>query len=155
MKIATTTGDFDVDGYTLKTKSGKQAGDLSAQGYSNFAGAVKYVIGVNSTMQNVYIKPVGNYSQCLLKIQDKTYRVMMEEGILVSELPQGKMEIECYSTLRNRIGPFHYGAPYDDRVAPSCFTMRDLWNDEKGNKFYYGPKRVVPFGLEKILIQRV
>lgn len=148
-------GDFDVDGYMLKSKTVKQAGDLSAQGYSNFAGAVKYVMDVDTAMQNVYIKPVGNYSQCVLKIKGNTYRVMMEEGVLVPELPQGKIEIECYSTLRNRMGPFHFGSPYDDRVSPSCFTMRDLWENEKGNKFYYGPKRVVPFGLEKILIQRV
>ena len=148
-------GDFDVDGYTLKRKTPKKAGDLSEQGYSNFAGMVKYEIEVEDAPYGVYIKPVGNYSQCVLKTKDSTYRVMMEEGVLIPKLEQGKIEIECYSTLRNRIGPFHFGSPYDDRVSPSCFTMRDMWNDEKGNKFYYEPKRVVPFGLEKIVMRRI
>ena len=148
-------GNFDVDGYTLTAKSTKQAGDLSEQGYSNFAGMVKYVVDVDTPMSNVYIKPLGNYTQCLLKIQGQTYRVMMEEGVFVSELPQGQIEIECYSTLRNRIGPFHFGAPFDDRVSPRWFTMRDWWESETYNKFYYAPKRVVPFGLEKIVFQQV
>ena len=148
-------GDFDVDGYTLKAKTLKKAGDLSEQGYSNFAGFVRYAVDVDSPMSNVYIKPLGNYTQCIMKIDGKAYRVMMEEGVIISQLPQGKMEIECYSTLRNRIGPFHFGAPEDNRVAPRCFTMRDLWLNEKENKFYYAPKRVVPFGLEKIVFQQV
>ena len=108
------SGDFDVDGFLLKEKTPKKAGDLSEQGYSNFYGAVTYEIDVDKFAKNAYIKPVGNYSQCILKIGDKQYRCMMEEGVLVPELPKGKILIECYSTLRNRIGPFHFGAPYDD-----------------------------------------
>ena len=146
-------GDFDVDGYTLKRKTLKQAGDLSKQGYSNFAGVVKYAVDVDAPMRNVYVKALGNYTQCILKVDGQKYRLMMEEGVLIPELPQGRVEIECYSTLRNRIGPFHFGAPEDNRVSPSCFTMRDLWENEKENKFYYAPKRVVPFGLEKIVFQ--
>ena len=145
-------GDFDVDGYSLKEKAQKKAGDLSEQGYGNFYGAVKYMVEVKKPVKNAYVKPIGNYSQCVLNIGDKRYRCMMEEGVLISELPAGKIEVECYSTLRNRIGPFHFGYPYDDRVSPMCFTMFSLWQNVKENKFFYEPKRVVPFGLEKIAV---
>ena len=145
-------GDFDVDGYSLKEKAQKNAGDLSEQGYGNFYGAVKYMVEVKKPVKNAYVKPIGNYSQCVLNIGDKRYRCMMEEGVLISELPAGEIEVECYSTLRNRIGPFHFGYPYDDRVSPMCFTMFSLWQNVKENKFFYEPKRVVPFGLEKIAV---
>lgn len=65
------------------------------------------------------------------------------------------MEIECYSTLRNRIGPFHFNEAEDDGVSPYCFTMQNSWNNENENEFYYEPKRVVPFGLEKVVLQQI
>ena len=145
-------GDFDVCGYALKERVQKSAGDLSEQGYGNFYGAVRYTAEVKKPVKNAYVKPIGNYSQCVLRIGGKEYRCMMEEGVFIPELPAGEIEIECYSTLRNRIGPFHFGYPYDDRVSPMCFTMFTLWQNEKENKFFYAPKRVVPFGLSEIAV---
>ena len=145
-------GDFDVDGYLLKEKSPKSYGDLTAQGYGNFYGVVKYEAEIPKPVKNAYVKPVGNYSQCVIVVGGKKYRCMMEEGVIIPELPKGKILIECYSSLRNRIGPFHYASPYDDCVSPGCFTLRNLWHNENENKVYYKPKREVPFGLDKITI---
>lgn len=148
-------GDFDVDGFTLREPAQKQAGDLSQQGYSNFYGAVRYEITLDKDIKQGYIKPVGDYTQCIVTAGGKKYRCMLEEGVRVQDVPAGKVEIECYSTLRNRIGPFHFAAPVDDGVGPDCFTMRNLWENEKGNKYFYAPKRVVPFGLERVEIEYI
>lgn len=146
-------GDFDVDGYALKEKTRKTAGDLSEQGYGNFYGVVRYTVEIKNPVKNAYVKPIGNYSQCVLRIGDKEYRCMMEEGVFIPELPIGGIEIECYSTLRNRIGPFHFGSPYDDRVSPMSFTIMGSWESEVDNDYFYKPKRVVLFGLEKVVIR--
>ena len=78
---------------------------------------------------------------------------MMEEGVFIPELPIGGIEIECCSTLRNRIGPFHFGYPCDDRVSPMSFTIMGSWKSEVDNDYFYKPKRVVLFGLEKVVIR--
>ena len=114
---------------------------------------MRYTVEVKTSVKNAYVKPIGDYSQCVLRIGDKRYRCMMEEGVFISELPAGEIEIECYSTLRNRIGPFHFGYPYDDRVSPMCFTIMGAWKSELDNDYFYKPKRVVPFGLEKVVIR--
>ena len=149
------SGDFDVDGYTLREKASKEAGDLTEQGYSNFYGKVTYTVKVEQTVKNAYLKPIGNYSQCVFIVGEKRYRCMMEDGVIIPELPKGKMQIECYSTLRNRIGPFHFAYPNDDNVSPICFTMLKRWVHERENKYFYEPKRVVPFGLEKVSVRRI
>jgi hypothetical protein len=145
-------GDFDVDGYTLKTKAPKRPGDLSSQGYGNFYGATRYEFNVENALENCYVKPIGDYSQCIIIVGDKEYRSMMEEGVFVEKL-EGKVTIECYSTLRNRFGPFHWGNPYDDGVAPDAFTIRNRWEDLRTNKFFCENKQVVPFGLSEVRIK--
>ena len=146
-------GEFDVDGYCLKRPSPKTHGDLTKQGYSDFYGAAIYETNVEKPLKNAYIRPIGDYSQCVFEINGKLYRCMMEEGVYIDELPKGKIKIKCCSTLRNRLGPFHYGSPIDDCVSPGCFTIMRYWENEKENRFYYKPKRVVPFGLTKITVE--
>lgn len=145
------SGDFDTEGYRLCRTKAKQAGDLTAQGLGNFYGKVCYEICLEEAISG-YVKPIGAYTQCIIKVGGKEYRCMTEAGVF-AELPAGKTQIECYSSLRNRFGPFHYGSPDDDRISPDTFTLRNRWEDEKTNKFYYQPKRVVPFGLERIEIE--
>ncbi|MBR1868430.1 MAG: hypothetical protein IJ800_07680, partial [Clostridia bacterium] len=122
------------------------------QGYGNFCGAVVYECEAPVSVKNAFLKPVGDYSQCVIFIGDEKYRCMMEEGVVVPRLSKGKIRIECYSTLRNRIGPFHYASPYDDCISKDCFTLRGNWKNERENKLYCKEKREVPFGLEKIRV---
>lgn len=144
-------GAFDTDGYALRRPSEKKAGDLTKQGYADFYGKVCYEIELEKPITG-YVKPIGAYAQCVIKAGGREYRCMLEEGVS-AELPAGKIEIECYSTLRNRFGPFHYAAPYDDRITPDAFTLRNRWENEKTNGFFCEEKKVVPFGLETIEIE--
>lgn len=146
-------GDFDTDGYSIKKATTKSGGDLTAQGYSNFYGVVRYEIDLKKSIKEGYFKPRGHYSQCIVIVGDNNYRCMLERGVRIKDIPAGKIFIDCYSTLRNRIGPFHYGSAEDDRITPMTFTMLGLWNGINDNKFFYEPKRVVPFGLESVEIE--
>lgn len=146
-------GDFDTDGYSLKESSPKSAGDLTACGYSNFYGAVRYEIDLKKPIKEGYLKPRGHYAQCVVIVGEKEYRCMLEDGVHIKDVPAGKVLIDCYSTLRNRIGPFHFGSAEDDRISPATFTMLGFWNNVNENRFFYEPKRVVPFGLETVEIE--
>ena len=47
-----------------------------------------------------------------------TARVLLREGALLS-LPGGKTEftVRCYSTMRNRFGPFHCASGAEDAIS--------------------------------------
>lgn len=147
-------GDFQTDGYKLITPSKCRAGNLTECGYDNFYGCVTYRIKADASEKPIYIEPIGDYSQCIIKADGKEYRVMLNRGVLIDGLNDGNVEIDCYSTLRNMIGPFHFPLEEDDKVSPDSFTLRRLWTDEKTNKWYYSGRRLVPFGLNEVIIKK-
>lgn len=146
-------GDFQTDGYKLITPSKRKAGNLTESGYDNFYGCVTYRIKAEVSENPIFIEPVGDYSQCIIKADGKEHRVMLNKGVLLDGLCDGNVEIECYSTLRNMIGPFHFLSEEDDKIGPDNFTLRKLWKDEKTNEWYHSGRRLVPFGLKEVKIK--
>lgn len=146
-------GDFDTEGYRLISPCKKSAGDLTRQGCGNFCGAVVYRVQAEKSDTSVYIRPRGHFSQCLVKADGKSHRVMLNDGVLLDRLIDGNIELICYSTLRNRIGPFHFLMEEDNNINPDTFTLRNRWKDEKTSDWYSANRRLIPFGLEKVDIQ--
>ncbi|MGN1077178.1 MAG: hypothetical protein ACI4ST_01560, partial [Candidatus Gallimonas sp.] len=146
------SGAFETEGYRLIGRTEKQAGDLTKQGYGNFCGSVTYRVETASSDKPVYIRPKGHFSQCLVKADGITRRVMLNDGVLLDKLKDGKIELVCFSTLRNMIGPFHYHAETDDKISPDTFTLRGHWKDEKTNDWYTAERMLVPFGLDEVEI---
>lgn len=97
----------------------------------------------------------GNFSQCLVKADGKTYRVMLNDGALLNRLTDGNIELICFSTLRNKFGPFHYLVESDNNISPDTFTLRNCWKDEKTNDWYSANPQLVPFGLDMVDILTV
>ncbi|MGN1077795.1 MAG: hypothetical protein ACI4ST_04705, partial [Candidatus Gallimonas sp.] len=146
------SGKFDTEGYRLVSPREKSAGDLTQQGCGNFCGSVVYRVQADKSDTPVYIRPQGTFSQCLVKANGKTYRVLLGDGVLLDRLTDGTVELICSSTLRNKIGPFHYLIESDNNISPDTFTLRNHWKDEKTNDWYSADRRLVPFGLEKVVI---
>lgn len=146
-------GAFDTEGYKLISPQKKSAGDLTGQGCENFCGSVVYRIRAEKSDTPVYIRPRGHFAQCIVKADGKTYRVMLNDGVLLERLTDENVELVCSSTLRNMIGPFHYLLEADNNISPDTFTLRKRWKDEKTNDWYSVNRRLVPFGLEKVDIQ--
>lgn len=144
------SGKFETEGYKLVTPSERRAGDLTVQGYDNFSGAVTYKVQAAPSDGAVYIQPKGDFSQCIVKVDGKEYRVLLQEGVWLDCLCDGEIIIECYSTLRNKIGPFHFIGTVDNNVCPDMFTLRYRWTDEKTNEWYSEERRLVPFGLREV-----
>ena len=61
-----------------------------------------------------------------------------------------EIRVRCYSTMRNKFGPFHCAYDENGGVSPDFFTLRGGWKDERTNAAYTPEKKLVPFGLESI-----
>ncbi|MDY2879775.1 MAG: glycosyl hydrolase [Candidatus Borkfalkiaceae bacterium] len=147
------SGHFDTEGHRLVSPREKCAGDLTRQGYGNFCGSVVYRVQAEKSRTPVYIRPIGYFSQCLVRTDGKTYRVMLNDGVMLDRLTDGNVELVCYSTLRNKIGPFHFLSEPDNNINADTFTLRNRWKDEKTNEWYSDSPRLVPFGLDAVEIR--
>ncbi|MDY2880928.1 MAG: glycosyl hydrolase [Candidatus Borkfalkiaceae bacterium] len=145
-------GDFETEGFRIVSPTERKAGDLTERGYGNFAGSVVYTLRPEKREGPVFIRPLGKYSQCVVRADGKEYRVLLDDGVTVDGLSGGTVEIECFSTLRNKFGPFHFIGEKDDCIGPDTFTLRNLWQDEKTNPLYSEKRRLVPFGLDGVEI---
>lgn len=145
-------GDFDVKGDGIAAKQPKSAGDLTAQGMDNFCGAVEYSFTAEAEGR-VRLRPVGNYSMCEFICGEKRAAALLG-GCAEMELGKGThaFTVRCYSTMRNRFGPFHWVQNEDGGVSPDSFTLRGGWTDEHTNPGYTPERRLVPFGLSAVEI---
>lgn len=146
-------GDFDVRAGKLVAKSEKTAGDLTPQGMENFCGWAEYRFTAEGEGR-IRVCPEGDFSMCEISGGGNTARVLLREGALLS-LPGGKTEltVRCYSTMRNRFGPFHCASGAEDAISPDCFTLRGGWEGEQPDGRYTPERRLVSFGLNKIAVE--
>lgn len=146
-------GEFDTEGFCLHTPCKKSAGDLTAQGFANFCGCVRYKIAVEGEGRARFV-PKGSFAMCEFDDGENSCRVLLGEGAELM-LRGGRQEIavRCYSTMRNRFGPFHLASGEEDAISPDSFTLRGGWKDERTNGRYTPQRRVLPFGLDSVEVQ--
>jgi hypothetical protein len=41
----------------------------------------------------------------------------------------------------------------DDGISPDAFTLRNTWKDEKTSSWYSEERRLVPFGLDEVVVE--
>ncbi len=146
-------GAFDVyEGRICKAK-GKKAGNLTEQGYENFYGCVEYLAEL-PIAGRVRVQPIGEFAMCECICGEQKATVLLGDSVEM-RIPQGEKvcKIRCYSTLRNRFGPFHCADGDEVGISPDKFTLCGGWEDERTNKAYVKKRIFLPFGLEKILVQ--
>ena len=150
LEPVTIEGAFDTRGFRLLPLSPKRAGDLTQMGYENFCGKVRYRLAVRGGGR-VRIRPVGDYAMCVCSVCGQTQRVLLD-GEAQFDLPAGEhlCEIACFSTMRNRFGPFHCAYEEEGGVSPYFFTLRGDWTPEGENAHYVQERRLVPFGLRGV-----
>lgn len=145
-------GDFDVKEGGLVAARPKKAGDLTAAGMENFCGMAEYSFTAQ-TENRVLIRPVGHFAMCELICGEQKAAVLLGEA---AEMEVGRGEhlftVRCYSTMRNRFGPFHCRSNEDGGVSPDSFTLRGGWTDERTNPNYTPERKLVPFGLEEVIL---
>lgn len=146
-------GDFDVRAGKLTAKGEKTAGDLTQQGLENFCGWAEYTFALEGEGR-IRICPEGDFSMCEISGGGSEARVLLKEGALFN-LPGGKTQftVRCYSTMRNRFGPFHCASGAEDAISPDCFTLRGGWSGEQPDARYTPERKLVPFGLKKIAVE--
>ncbi len=146
-------GRFDTRKGKIVAERNKKAGDLTAQGLENFYGCVEYQMPLPCTGR-VVLQPTGAFAACECILGDKRVCVLLGDSVETVIDEQVKTcKILCYSSLRNRFGPFHSAVGDEYGIAPDSFTLCGGWTDEKTNDKYVKEKILVPFGLEKVLVQ--
>lgn len=143
-------GDFDASGDRLSAPAPKTAGDLTKQGLQNFCGAAEYSFALQEGGK-ILLRPIGNFAMCEFFCEGEKSTVLLGESATM-RLAEGGHEIRvrCYSTMRNKFGPFHCAYDENGGVSPDFFTLRGGWKDERTNAAYTPEKKLVPFGLESI-----
>ena len=146
-------GRFDTEGYTLVSPREKAAGNLTAAGFENFCGYVTYAIDLPHGGR-ARIEPIGDYAMCEL-ICGGEKAIMFTEKFAEMQIPENgtRMEIKCYSTMRNKFGPFHCKGFTEDSVSPVSFTLRSKWKTEWRNENYSADRKTIPFGLREVRIK--
>ena len=144
-------GAFDSRAFTLLPPSPKAAGDLTRMGYENFCGSVRYRVTVPGG--HLRLRPLGDFAMCVFSVCGRKEAVLLNEAAEFT-LPAGEhpCEIECFSTMRNRFGPFHCAWREEDGVSPDHFTLRGGWTSTGENLAYVEARRLVPFGLHAVEI---
>ncbi len=146
-------GRFDTRKGKMLAETPKRIGDLTAQGYEHFYGCVEYAFDLPNTGR-ISLQPIGSFAACECILGERRVNVLLGDRVetVVDEgVKTGK--ILCYSTLRNRFGPFHSADGDEVGIAPDTFTLCGGWLDERTNEQYVAEKILVPFGLEKVLVQ--
>ncbi len=146
-------GKFDTRKGKIVAETPKCAGDLTAQGYEHFYGCVEYEFDLPCTGR-VLIQPVGAFAACELLVGDQRVEILLDDRVEVT-VDEGvkKAKLLCYSSLRNRFGPFHSADGDELGISPDKFTLCFDWTDDCTNHKYVEEKILVPFGLDKILVK--
>ena len=144
------TGAFDSRGFSIAAPGKKGAGDLTRMGYENFCGSVRYRVRVKGGGR-VRLRPVGDWAMCVFRVCGCEQSALLREEAEF-DLPAGEhtCEIACFSTMRNRFGPFHCAYEEEGGVSPYFFTLRGDWTPEGENAHYVQERRLVPFGLRGV-----
>lgn len=151
-------GEFDTEGYKLVEKKQKNVGNLSEQGLSNFYGKVIYAIDLCAIIRKtkscgkISLLPVGDFAAIKIIADGKEYGNIFGEETLINVPKNPVVKIECYSTLKNRFGPFHSVFP-DDGITPDSFTLRKNWKNEKENPYFNRERTFIPFGISKVKVK--
>lgn len=147
-------GDFDSENFAISAPKPKTAGNLTAQGYENFCGAARYEFTLRGAGR-FRLEPVGSYSMCEFRCKGRQCAALLN-GFAELEVEEGEHRITvlCYSTMRNRFGPFHCVHNEELGLSPANFTLPG-WTDENTNPSYCAERKLVPFGLEKIIAYRL
>ena len=119
-------------------------------GYENFCGSVRYRVRVLGGGR-VRLRPVGDWAMCVFRVCGCEQSALLGEEAEF-DLPAGEhtCEIACFSTMRNRFGPFHCAYEEEGGVSPYFFTLRGDWTPEGENAHYVQERRLVPFGLRGV-----
>ena len=124
-------------------------------GFENFCGAAEYSFEIDAPSGTVRLEPIGDFAMCEFSCGSNKATVLLRESAQMKLTGAGKHKItvKCYSTMRNKFGPFHCADFSEDAVSPDQFTLRGNWKDEKTNPFYSPARKIVPFGLRAIKVE--
>lgn len=158
-------GDFSVvkEGVISATHSILDLDNLQEKGLKFFAGKVWFEGELYIQDENCSLRLLGQYMTARVYVNGKfAGAAVLGEEIDISrftKIGKNKVEISITSSLRNTYGPHHVrglGEIYG--IIPRMFTFRGCWNGDKAVLFgqsYFAPDyEYVPFGLERIVLQK-
>lgn len=124
-------------------------------GYPFFYGTVSYVCAFKTDKQYAKLSLKGAFMTAQINLNGHIIDYFMCDSVDISEFmrQENRLEIKIKSSLRNLLGPHHWGESDDGKyTGPSMFTMRTSWNNN--NSPYYTPEyNFANFGLIDIIIQ--